>query len=130
MRRGAVVATASVAVAAAGCGASHGPGRPYGSRDVERAFQKHHVVAGRFGDLTHGLSKAELAEGRAVAISLGGSVQVAVFTTAREAAERIAFEKKIEPAPVIPSLRKANVVVHLEDPAELPRVRAALADLG
>jgi hypothetical protein len=91
MRRTAVVATATVAVAGAGCWASHRRGRTYDLREVE---------------------------------------QVAVFRSPRAAAQRVDFDKKLEPAPVIPSLRKANVVVYVQDPAELPHVRAALAELG
>ena len=125
-----------VAVALCSCSSSHGPGKPYGLRDVERAFREHHVDTGPFGDVTdrrvpEPIPKEALKRGVIVGIAWGHPVAVAVFSNAREAARRARFGARSElfPRPI----RKGNVVVTVDDaiagPGERSRVRAALAAL-
>jgi hypothetical protein len=127
------LAVAAVAVA---CGSGRGPGHPYGLHEVERAFERHHVDTGRFGDLTDrrlpdALSRADLKKDVVVGFAWGRRVSVWVFSSEGAAAARLSLGRKLEPP--VRVLRKGNVLVGADWPYlprnELRRVRAALGDL-
>lgn len=135
MTRVAAVALA-IAVVAVACGSGRGPGRPYGLHEVERAFERHHVDTGQFGDLTDrrlpdALARTDLKNDVVVGFAWGRRVSVWVFASEDAAASRRSLGRKFEPP--VRVLQKGNVLVGADWPylprAELRRVRAALGDL-